>query len=109
MMLPLPSKTLVMRPIGHIKGGMLSSFTLTMSPTVNCLNGDVVHLAFICTEDKQSSSQRFQICRTMVSMALFRGRPMRKCPGVRASALLPSLYGVTSGLEIRMVSVEATT
>ena len=34
---------------------------------------------------------------------------MRKCPGVRASALLPSLYGVTSGLEIRMVSVEAIT
>ena len=33
------------------------------------------------------------------------GRPMRKSPGVKASASLTSLDGVTDGLELRMASI----
>ena len=105
MMWSLPSKTLVIRPIAYIKGRMMSSLTITMSPMVKCHDGDFVHLAFCCREVKYSSFQRFQNCRTMLSMALIcrlsdvllsrvelgnavNGRLMRKCPGVKASAEL---------------------
>ena len=93
-----------------------------MSPMANCCDDDVVHLAFCCREVKYSSFQRFQNCRTMLSMVLIcrlsdvflsrvelgiavNGLPMRKCPGIKASASLTSLEGVTSGLELRMASI----
>ena len=86
-----------------------------------CRDRDVVHLTFCRRESKYSSFQRFQNCRTMLSMVLIRrlsdvflsrvehdlavnGFPMRKCPGVKASASLASLDGVTSGLQLKMAS-----
>ena len=85
----------------------------------NCRDGDVVHLAFCCREVKYSSFQRLQNCRTMALICrlsdvflsrvelgtIVNGRPMRKCHGVKASASLTSLDGVTSGLELRMTSI----
>ena len=85
-----------------------------MSPMAICRDCDVVHLAFCCREVKYSSFQRFQNCRTMLSMVLIcrlsdvflsrvelgiavNGLPMRKFPGVEASATLVSLEGVTRG------------
>ena len=93
-----------------------------MSPMANCRDGDVVHLAFCCIEVKCITFQRFQKCRTMLSMVLLcrlsdvflsyvqlgiavNGLPMRNFPGVKASASLTSVDGVTNGLELRMASI----
>ena len=92
----LPSKTLVIQPIGHIKSG--SSLTIKMS--------SMVHLVFFCREVKALIFRLSDVFLTRVEIGIaVNGRPMRKCLGVRASASLTSLDGVTSGLEMSMASI----
>ena len=121
--LSFPSKTFVIRPIGHRVGGVFSSLIITTS-LMSIFGCPVCHFFRCCKFETYSVDHFFQksvirwsilfFCRVneIVSFPVVFGsgnavigRPIKNCPGVSAKASLGSFETDVIGLEFKIASI----
>ena len=121
--LSFPSKTFVIRPIGHRVGGVFSSLIITTS-LMSIFVCPVCHFFRYCKFDKYSADHFFQKSLIRCSILFFCrvreivsfpvvfgsgnsviGRPIKKCPGVSAKASLGSFETEVIGREFKIASI----